>query len=824
MKRFYPILMASMLSTTAMAQKTTITGILKDSVLNQTEPYATIRVFKSGNMTKPVAMSVTNADGKISQVISGKGKYIITFNSVGKKEVRRELSLNGEPALELGTVNIADDSHSLNNVEVVAQKPIVKMETDKMSYSVQDDVDSKASTVLDMLRKVPMVTVDGQDNITVNGSSSFKIYVNDKPNPMFNSNPSQILKSMPASMVKTIEVVTNPGAKYDAEGAGGILNIVLVSNDGKGGSAPVNGYNGNIAVRYGNQNERLSGFLSGQQGKLTYSANGLINREHYKSATMETSTVIPGVKDTYYEVTSDASMPFALGNMSLSYDINELNNISASAGVDYWNQNYKGYPTSRDFDYIRNVETLKNGYIKQDQPSYSVNANVDYQHYFNKDRKSYMILSYLFTDDPSTNDMYRKDHIVSGPADATVENIHSISKSHGAEHTLQADFTQQLSATHKLNYGAKYIYRRNTSDSKDYDVAADSTETLNTERSLNFKNLQSILAGYAEWNGTFGKFGTKLGMRYEHTWERIEYITTPDQNFKKHYGTWVPNASLTWNIAPFANIGLNYNLRIVRPGISYLNPYQNKTSPVGIVEYGNPDLDVEKSHTVKLVMNFFTPKFMVNASLAQTLCNNQISQYTLQNGTTMNQTYGNVVKNSWTTFNLFANYMICKNSRIMFSGAVDYGDMRSKEVDARNHGWQYHGYAGLQQTLPWELKWSLGAFVNSKHYTLQGYSGSMGFGFTSLTKSFCKDRLNISLNYAHPLSKEMNIKQYTQGKGFTTQQNICVPVSQGSITVTWNFGNTKKQFEARQSNINNDFSEKKSDNQISGVSSGGQGM
>lgn len=115
----------------------------------------------------------------------------------------------------------------LRAVSVVASKPLIKMETDKMTYNVADDVEAKASTMLDMLRKVPMVVVDGQDNITVNGSSSFKVYVDGKPNPMFTNNASQIFKAMPATMVKSIEVVTNPGAKYDAEGTGGILNIVF---------------------------------------------------------------------------------------------------------------------------------------------------------------------------------------------------------------------------------------------------------------------------------------------------------------------------------------------------------------------------------------------------------------------------------------------------------------------------------------------------------------------------------------------------------------------------------------------------------------------
>ena len=118
-------------------------------------------------------------------------------------------------------------SKDLEGVTVTRMRRLAKADADKITYDVKNDDDAKASTVLDMLRKVPMVSVDGEDNITVNGSSSFKVYVDGKPNMMMSSAPSQVFKSMPASMVKSIEVVTNPGAKYDAEGGAGVLNIVM---------------------------------------------------------------------------------------------------------------------------------------------------------------------------------------------------------------------------------------------------------------------------------------------------------------------------------------------------------------------------------------------------------------------------------------------------------------------------------------------------------------------------------------------------------------------------------------------------------------------
>ena len=260
---------------TSMTGQTTLKGTLTDKATGEGEPFATVRVFKQGNSEKPVAMFLTDVDGHFSETVTGKGNHDIVFTCMGKEDLKVSAVLGESTTIDLGTLYTKENAETLKGVEVVAQKPLVKMEVDKMSYRVEDDADSKTSTVLDMLRKVPMVTVDGQDNISVNGSSSFKVYVDGKPNVMFSSNPSLVFKSMPASAVKTIEVVTNPGAKYDAEGASGVLNIVM--NKLPGAAPNLDGYNGTIRATVGNKSKNGSVFLSGQKGKLTYSANVMVN-------------------------------------------------------------------------------------------------------------------------------------------------------------------------------------------------------------------------------------------------------------------------------------------------------------------------------------------------------------------------------------------------------------------------------------------------------------------------------------------------------------------------------------------------------------------
>ena len=246
MKQFRALFVAALMSlSSAVMAQTTVKGMLMDETLGESEPFATVRVFKAGKTEKPVAMFLTDENGQFSQEVKGKGKFDIVFSSIGKEDLKKSVELEGKGILNLDTLYIKESATMLKGVEIVAQKPLVKMDVDKMSYNVAEDEDSKSYTVLDMLRKVPMVTVDGQDNITVNGSSSFKVYVDGLPNVMFSSNPSMVFKSMPATAVKSIEVVTNPGAKYDAEGAAGILNIVMNKQNPQSAQS-MNGYNGTV--------------------------------------------------------------------------------------------------------------------------------------------------------------------------------------------------------------------------------------------------------------------------------------------------------------------------------------------------------------------------------------------------------------------------------------------------------------------------------------------------------------------------------------------------------------------------------------------------
>ena len=810
-------------SVNSYAQTSTIKGMVVDSLTSQGEPYVTIRVYKERKSDKPLAMWVTNIDGTFTHTVNGQGNFFISFSSMGRKDIIRNVQLSATGGeIDLGKLLIQDNAKQLKGVEVVAQKPLVKMETDKMAYDVQADNDSKASTVLDMLRKVPMVIVDGQDNITVNGQSSFKVYVDGKPSVMFSSNPSQVFKAMPASMVKSIEVITNPGAKYDAEGVGGVLNIVM--NASSNSKMSKNGYNGNVSLTAAAIGLRLSSFISGQQGKFSYSANIMNNRGRVKGVETEMERIASDGSRMIYNQTGSTRMPFTMANVSLGYEIDSVSNVNATLGVTQFEMNNDGHPTTTftggsygtGFSYS-NAMTMKN-------VNNSYNGSLDYQRFLNRNRTSSITLSYLFTTSPARSENRRIYDPVSALVTIPLADLYSEAKTRGTEHTLQVDYITPLSKTQQLNTGVKYINRRSTSDSRFYDIVG-SVEQYDPAKSVNYKNLQSVLAEYAEYKVTLKNVSAKAGLRYEHTWESVDFVLGAGSNFKKNYGNLVPSASVTYNLSPTKNIGVNYGMRITRPGITYLNPYVDRSNPT-IISYGNSDLEVEKTHNINLVYNTFSRKFMANFTLGTIFANNKIEEYSFMQSGILNRTYGNIVQSKSFNFNTFMNYSLSKNTRIMLNLNLEYADLKSAQLNQHNSGWMATAYLGLQQTLPWDLKWNVNLTGSTTRYTLQGYQTGNNMLISTLSKSLFNDKLSLSLLYLAPLTGKLKIDQYSKGHDFETTTRIRIPLQNLMFTVSWNFGNTKKTFQQRSSKITNDFQEREDSNsQVPGLGAGsGKGM
>ena len=782
------MLMVALLATSAFtvqAQNCSVRGLVVDSLTLEGEPSATLRVLKQPQTqavdTVPVALGVTDMQGRFALPLKRQGAYLLVVTSVGRNPIVRPFRVSSAtPQADLGTLRISEASEMLKGVEIVAQKPLVKMDVDELSYSVADDPDSKTNTVIDMLRKVPLVTVDGEDNIKVNGSGSFQVFVNGKPNPMISANPSQILKAMPAHMVKSISVITNPGAKYDAEGVGGVLNIVLI------GDESMEGYSLNLNAIGGTRNQGGGLYAMIQKGKLTLSTSS--------------NAIHVGIKDCDNEVVQENSdgsrmanlgsanthVQAMFGNFGATYEIDTLNTLSASFGLTNMPQQIRGTGSTRFLmpgGGAWGYDTRINNHVYNP----SINGSLDYRHTFADNKAHTLDLAYRISTQPRKNRM-GSYFSVDGSSEAAqqmgLEDYVNTDRNNLQEHTFQADYAHPLRAGQTLETGAKYILRRGTSRS--------------LSPLLDYRHESHIAALYGSYALQLKAFGLKAGLRYEYTDQQVNYYKGDGENFGLNYDNLVPSVSLSYTPAMGQQLGAGYNMRISRPGIGYLNPFVNDQDPTHIT-YGNPTLSAEKAHNFNLSYNLFSSFVMLNATLRHSFQSNSIEEQTWKEEQTLYTTYGNIGKRRSSELNLFLNFNLSPKTRLTLNSSTSYVHLESPSTGFRNHGWQQSGMASLQHTLPWKLRFS-GTYVgSSRTLTLQGQSSGMNIYMLSLTRPFLKDdRLTVSVVGVNPFGGDLKMESTTRGKDFTSATTTKIPMQSFTVSFSLRLGNLKPKQKGAQ--------------------------
>lgn len=762
-----------MLALCAKAQNTqhsyTITGVVADSVTHEGEPYATLTIARADSAAKPVKQALTDIKGRFSISSSGTGSYLLMVRSMGRKPMQRAYTVDATTrTIDLGTLFLQDGGNQLETVEVVAYKPLVKADVDKIAYSVEDDPEANTNTVIEMLKKVPMVTVDGQDNIRVNGNSSFKIYVNGKPNNMMTKNPKEVLKSMPASSIKKIEVITNPGPKYDAEGVGGILNIVT---EGKGPE----GYNATFSGRANNSSYGGGLYATVKQGKLTMSVNYNASSNHSPKGytysdrsqigadgTVTSSTVADGYTKGHSQ--------WQGGDVEASYEIDTLRLITGSFSLSKFTSKRDALNTA--FSTVPATGQRLYGYrspshSKENWDDYS--ASLDYQRSFSvKDRL--LTLSYRLESSPSTSDSrYLYTHREAADDWQTFIDRMRDQRMDGdentMEHTFQIDYTTPFAKHHTWEAGVKYILRRNKSDNDRYNLGTgDKDETYDSDNSSHYRHHNDILAAYTGYGLTLDKWSARLGLRYEHTLQKVEYLLGRGTNFHKNFDDLVPSARLGYKFSDATNLSLGYKMRINRPGIWYLNPYLDDRIPDAISQ-GNPNLDTEKSHAVDLQFSSYNSKLTYTLTGTYRFVNNSIESVDrlvndrdiegLPNPTgkdVIYSSYANIGHIQYAGLMAYANWTPITNTRITLNGSVGYSHM-SDGQSLRNHGWCTNIDASLQQTFAKTWIFNASYYVQTPQPTLQGKDARYQWYNFSLSKSFMDKRLTLTAYIINPFGK-----------------------------------------------------------------------
>lgn len=810
----------ALLATSPMlAQTTIVKAQLLDGQTNEPEPYATIRVFTPADKAKPVGVSVADAEGQVRQQVKGKGEFLLQVSALGKHTVEKPFSLAGEQESDLGVILLQDDAQLLAGVEVVGTKPLVKMEADKMTYSVENDNDSRTQTVLDMLRKVPMVTVDGQDNITVNGSSSFQVYVDGKPNPMLSQYASIAFKQMPASMVKSIEVVTNPGARYDAEGTGGILNIVMQSQNGQ--QQKINGISGQAQLMAAREGVGGGVSLTGQQGKWSYSGRLFGNHMELDGTTMSIdrlSVISPETSSVMnYNQKSRHIQNFMMGSIGAGVEIDTLSTLNASFSFMRSYNKDNGHPLTRTAYYASADGTgaplMDYAYSqssKQEQGWNNLQASIDYQRFFNSSHTRWISFIYQFGYSPTlSRHLSAFDEQYDLPVDLTSRK--SKVNNRTADHTFQADYQTPIGQHHTLSAGLKYALRHSRANSAYFLDEGSGTLVYTPDLSMKYIFDNHVAAAYAEDDIKLGKLQLKPGLRYEYTWQNVEYRLGNGTDFKKRYGNLVPTATVSYAFAPVVNLGLSYNMRISRPSISYLNPYIERSNPTQLT-YGDTNIDVEKTHTVRLTFNAYLGKLMLTTNLQHRFGNNGISQYSFLEGEILHNTYGNTVKSRQTSYGWFASWSASKSTRLLLNGETGYTHLESRISERRNHGWYINSMIGLQQKLPAKFNFNLYLFNRTKQYILPGWTSGFNMVNATVNRSLLNDRLTVGISGVSGLGHggKFCFDTKTMGRNYRQMQRARIPVHTIMLQINFNFGSLKQTTSRSTKSVDNDYKEQNS--------------
>ena len=802
-----------------------VSGVVVDSLSGQGVPFATVAVAVSPTSTDYLMTAMTDVDGAFKGTVKKAGTYYAIIRSVGKNTVEHKFTISSsQNSINLGNIKMSEKIDKLSEVTVTAQKALVSAEAGKIKYNTEGDPDNKTATVLDMLRKVPMVTVDGDDQISINGNSSFVVYMNGRKNTMLSENPSDLLKAMPASSVKNIEVITDPGSKFDAEGAGGIINLITDTQ------TKTNQIAGNVSLNVSNRQQGAGAGLSVQSGK--FAASLRINANHGTSESeMDMSRIqydglgIESINEKSKTTThqeSDGDRTFGNVGLEASYEIDKSNLIALSGGYttfggdnDSWSETYTKFGT---------LETLNKTTTESDNTFGAYNFGVDFQHLFGGNAEKNLTFSYKLMGTTMEN-----NSLSTNPNPLSIDNYNvdytgrkTDNTTGSAEHTFQIDYTTPLSDIFTVEAGGKYIYRPKKSDGTTY-MNNNGDLTLLPDQTVDYTNNDNIGALYTQMSAKLSpKLSIRGGVRYEYTYQSVKYNNNHERDFHTYYNTFVPSATLNYSISMMQNLSFTYNMRISRPNERQLNPYRDY-STIGQVSFGDPSLEVQKFHNFGVSYGLFSMKQNLNISLRYSTSDNGISQWSfipnalditslhiLIKDTDLDlthNTYTNATKSDTYNGNIYYSIQIGRSVRFFTNASLSYSDMKNAVSETSNDGWNGNIYANLQYTTPFKLKISAGAMMSSKRKSINGTMSGMNMGMFSLEKSFLKDKLTFSFSAMLDLKNGMNMimENNTYGQGFTNNMKMSNSMGRFGLSITYRFGKNIQVKRAKNTSQNDDF-------------------
>jgi len=755
-----------------------IRGYVIDSSVSKAVEFASIALMTKAD-NKIVDGAICDDKGKFSLTRVAVGKYILSISFMGYQTKKLEVNIvNKNDEIDLGVIKMNPSSQTLAEVTVEGQRSLIEDKVDRMVYNAEKDITNKGGDGTDVLRKVPSLSVDLDGNVSLRGSQNVKVLINNKPSTILASSISDALKQIPAEMIKSVEVITSPSAKYDAEGSAGIINIITKKSNLQGLSlnldSSVGIRGGNLSLN-GSYRKGNMGFSLGGFGRANYNVNGRFDNT-------QITTDLNGNKATTVQGAETRNNGL-FGNYQLGWDwdINKTNSVSASVKLGARNQHsfqdglstqiYGGILPNVPLlsSSIRNVESIDN--------SNNIDANIDYTHTYKKPQQE-LSISGQFSRNNRNSEF--TNNILNLPDSLVAKGLNTITNnnpSYNQESTLQIDYQSPIGKTQIIEFGGKDIYRN---------VNSVFTQ-IGNNGALNYN--QNITAGYFSYTlTTKSKYNFKVGTRYEHTdidaKQTTEAGTVNSINIPS-YGIFVPSINISKTIKGGTTFKIAYNRRIQRPSIQFLNPNRNASNPSNVT-VGNPLLSPEFTNNYEFSVNtFFKNTFLTTALFMRNTTGGiqsvRTSTVDAQNRPIILTNYLNIGNEDAYGMNLYGNINI--SNKFQLGGGTDiyHTNLRNNNpnplYNASNEGWVVAGrlFGSYNLSKGWGIQTF--AFYRGNQVQLQGNQGGFGIYSLGMKKDFSNKKGSIGFG----------AENFFTPNGFTIKNNVDSPtITQNSVTTLRN--------------------------------------
>jgi len=731
--------------------KIKVTGKIVDKASNQPLEYATI-TLKNTKIPKALTGGITNNKGEFdADVIPGIYDITIEFISFKPIEIKGK---NITEKTSLGTIGLEEDASQLNEVVVRSEKTTVEIKLDKKVYSIGKDLLVKGGTVSDVLDNIPSVAVSTDGIISLRGNENVQFLVDGRPSNAINI--TEALRQIPADAIDKVEVITNPSARYDAEGGAGILNIILKKGKNRGlngsfigniGNPETYGVNANINYK----TEKLNFFTTTGYNYRNNPGYNLTNSQ-YLNADGSTKSYVNDDRESERlgkSVNSNIGMEWAIApntfwTNTFNYRTNKGDN-SDDVVYDYYDANHNySHSSNRNNTEIANSKNIE----------YATNFIKNFN---DEGHKLSFDGSYSKNDDNSNSEIV--DNNATASPNPQIDETSTIQKQNKTQ--IQTDYVLPFGKGNQFEAGYKGEFTNLNNDYSVADVDSNGNPIPNPNLSNTLEYKEYINALYTQYGFKMNKFSYLFGLRWENSNIEVNQLVTSDYNGKK-YNNFFPSAFVNYNLSDETSLSLSYSKRISRPRGRFMNPFVNYSSNINIFK-GNPDLD--PAMTDKFDFGFLKrwDKLTLSTSMYYENTSDVFTFVRLETGDFVNgtpvilSTPINLAKEQRLGFELTLNYSPYKWWKlngslnlydVMTTGDYSYTNYLGTEVlqnfDSKAFSWTSRINSRI--TLPYKIEWQANANYNGPQTTAQGKVLGTFAANTAFSKDLMKDKATLALN------------------------------------------------------------------------------